>query len=62
VQNATVSPLVLGMNTLEFLGVKITDVPSTSVSSYCSLAYSALACFSIGMSGSASFQRMRNSW
>jgi len=61
VQNATVSPLVLGMNTLEFLGVKITDVPSTSVSSYCSLAYSDLACFRIGMSASAFFQRVKKS-
>jgi len=26
---------------------------------YCSFAYSALACFRIGMSGSASFQRVR---
>src|SRR5580693_5091321 len=26
---------------------------------YCSFAYSALACFRMGMSGSASFQRMR---
>jgi hypothetical protein len=26
---------------------------------YCSLAYSALACFRMGMSGSASFQRVR---
>lgn len=31
-------------------------------SNYCSLAYSALACLRIGMSGSASFQRVRKSW
>jgi hypothetical protein len=30
-------------------------------SSYCSFAYSALACFRMGMSGSASFQRVRKS-
>src|SRR5215469_13792609 len=30
-------------------------------SSYCSLAYSALACFRMGMSESASFQRVRKS-
>ena len=29
---------------------------------YCSLAYSAWACLRIGMSGSASFQRVRKSW
>ena len=29
--------------------------------SYCSFAYSALACFRMGMSGSASFQRVRKS-
>src|SRR5215467_11601533 len=29
---------------------------------YCSLAYSALASFRMGMSGSASFQRARKSW
>src|SRR6267142_5961892 len=29
---------------------------------YCSLAYSALACFRIGMSGSATFHRTRKSW
>ena len=28
---------------------------------HCSFAYSALACFSMGMSGSASFQRARKS-
>jgi hypothetical protein len=28
---------------------------------HCSLAYSALACFRMGMSGSASFQRVRKS-
>jgi hypothetical protein len=28
---------------------------------YCSFAYSALACFRMGMSGSASFQRVRKS-
>ena len=31
-------------------------------SSYCSLTYSALACFRMGMSGSASFQRAKKSW
>ena len=31
------------------------------VGNYCSLAYSALACFRMGMSGSASFQRARKS-
>ena len=30
--------------------------------SYCSFAYSALACFRMGMSGSASFQRAKKSW
>ena len=29
---------------------------------YCSFAYSALACLKIGMSGSASFQRLKKSW
>jgi hypothetical protein len=29
---------------------------------YCSFAYSALACSRMGMSGSASFQRVRKSW
>ena len=29
---------------------------------YCSFAYSALASFSMGMSGSASFQRAKKSW
>ena len=29
---------------------------------YCSLAYSAWACLRIGMSGSASFHRVRKSW
>jgi hypothetical protein len=29
---------------------------------YFSFAYSALACFKTGMSGSASFQRVRKSW
>jgi len=29
---------------------------------YCSFAYSALACFRMGMSGSASFQRLKKSW
>ena len=29
---------------------------------YCSFAYSTLACFRMGMSGSASFQRARKSW
>ena len=28
----------------------------------CSFAYSTLACFRTGMSGSASFQRVRKSW
>ena len=28
---------------------------------YCNFAYSALACFRMGMSGSASFQRVRKS-
>ena len=31
-------------------------------SCYCSFAYSALACFKMGMSGSASFQSVRKSW
>jgi hypothetical protein len=31
------------------------------VSTYCNFAYSALACFRMGMSGSASFQRVRKS-
>jgi len=31
-------------------------------SRYCSFAYSALACFRMGMSGSASFQSVRKSW
>lgn len=30
--------------------------------SYCNLAYSAFACFKMGMSGSASFQSVRKSW
>ena len=30
--------------------------------SYCSLAYSALASFRMGMSGSESFQRAKKSW
>jgi hypothetical protein len=29
---------------------------------YCNFAYSALASFRMGMSGSASFQRVRKSW
>ncbi len=29
---------------------------------YCSFAYSALACFRMGMSGSASFQKVREPW
>ena len=29
---------------------------------YCNLAYSAWACFSMEISGSASFQRVRKSW
>jgi hypothetical protein len=33
-------------------------VPATC---YCNFAYSALACFRMGMSGSASFQRVRKS-
>jgi len=34
-----------------------------SLQPYCSLAYSALACFRMmGMSGSASFQRVKKSW
>src|ERR1700678_2015340 len=32
-----------------------------SLSGYCSFAYSALACLRMGMSGSASFQRVRKS-
>ena len=32
-----------------------------AMGSYCSLAYSALACFRIGMSGSASFHRLKKS-
>ena len=35
---------------------------SSSFVAQCSLAYSALACLRIGMSGSASFQRVRKSW
>ena len=34
---------------------------SLSVPSYCSFAYSSLACFRMGMSGSAFFQRVRKS-
>ena len=33
-----------------------------AVGRYCSFAYSALACFRMGMSGSASFQRVKKSW
>src|SRR6266513_3184277 len=29
---------------------------------YCNFAYSALACFKMGMSGSASFQRVKKYW
>ena len=29
---------------------------------YCNLEYSVLACFKMGMSGSAPFQRARKSW
>ena len=29
---------------------------------HCNFAYSALACFRMGMSGSASFQRAKKSW
>ena len=35
--------------------------PRLLQSSHCSFAYSALACFRMGMSGSASFQRVRKS-
>jgi hypothetical protein len=39
------------------------DEPQSSSSvAHCSLAYSALACLRMGMSGSASFQRVRKSW
>ena len=34
----------------------------TDPSPYCNFAYSALACFRIGMSGSASFHSVRKSW
>ena len=36
-------------------------VGARTFSSYCSFAYSALACFRMGMSGSAFFQRVRKS-
>jgi hypothetical protein len=36
--------------------------PQTNGESYCSFAYSALASFNMGMSESASFQRVRKSW
>jgi hypothetical protein len=36
--------------------------PGRTFPFYCSFAYSALACFRMGMSGSASFQRVKNSW
>ena len=35
---------------------------STRSRYYCSFAYSALASFKMGMSGSASFQRAKKSW
>src|SRR6266581_9108651 len=37
-------------------------VSETDPPNYCSFAYSALASFRMGMSGSASFQRVRKSW
>ena len=33
-----------------------------ALSRYCKFAYSAFACFRMGMSGSASFQRAKKSW
>ena len=40
-------------------GMRVTLIASTAC--YCSFAYSALASFRVGMSGSASFQRLRKS-
>jgi hypothetical protein len=38
------------------------EVLVSSTGGYCSFAYSALASFRMGMSGSASFQRVRKAW
>jgi hypothetical protein len=48
----------------DFCGLRPTDARRgllRRAGNYCSFAYSALACFRIGMSGSASFQSMRKS-
>jgi len=44
-------------------GIKAIAVPESNarVQDYCNFAYSALACFRMGISGSASFQRVRKS-
>ena len=38
------------------------DAGARAIPVYCSLAYSALACLRIGMSGSASFQSVKKVW
>ena len=43
------------------MNVQILETPNVVTTAYCSFAYSALACFRMGMSGSASFQRVRKS-
>src|SRR5439155_895412 len=45
-----------------FYGHSIKIISEADPPNYCSFAYSALACFRMGMSGSASFQRVRKYW
>jgi serine/threonine protein kinase len=40
---------------------EIDELRRETLASYCSFEYSVLACFRMGMSGSASFQRAKNS-
>jgi hypothetical protein len=53
-----VRPII--MDTLELM-TQLSVFPEIRRGGYCSLAYSALACFRMGMSGSASFQSVRKS-
>jgi hypothetical protein len=42
-------------------GSRSIELPEWGKSGYCSFAYSAFACFRIGMSGSASFHKVKKS-
>jgi len=54
-------PILLTYGLFEPQGTTISSACVDGVRDYCSFAYSALACFRMGMSGSASFQRLKKS-